>query len=73
MLITVLKFCHMVIQFLVCVTFLFTAHRKLISRHMPAQTKDQIAVILFLLKSVPGVQQVEMGAMREYQVKMLMA
>ena len=54
-------------------TFFFTAHRKLISRRMSVQTKDKIAVILFLLKSVPGVLQVEMAAMLEYQVKMLMA
>ena len=46
--------------------FLFTAHRKLISRRMSVQTKDKIAVILFLLKSVPRVQQVEMAAMLEY-------
>ena len=62
-----------VIQFLVFVTSLFTAHRKLISRRMSVQTKDKIAVILFLLKSVPQVQQVEMAAMLEYQVKKLMA
>ena len=61
------------IQFLVFVTSLFTAHRKLISRRMSVQTKDKIAVILFFLKSVPRVQQVEMAAMLEYQVKKLMA
>ena len=61
------------IQFLVFVTFLLTALRKLISRHVSVQSKDKIDVIHFLLKSVPGVQQAEMAAMLEYQVKELMA